>query len=83
MKPKNDREKYRKKCIFGAQKPPKMSSKINKKTKRKQEEKKRGTRGAQTKTIDSHSWGVPVIRGDFGEILDGFWKDFGKIFGRI
>ena len=30
MKPKNDEEKYRKKCEFGAQKPPKMRSKIQK-----------------------------------------------------
>ena len=31
MKPKNDKEKYqKKKCEFGAQKPPKMRSKIQK-----------------------------------------------------
>ena len=66
MKPKNDRETYRKKCNFGLQKPPKMKAKIDEKTKRKKEGKKRGTRGAQIKTIESHSWGVPVIRGDLG-----------------
>ena len=30
MKPKNNKEKYRKKCKFGVQKPPKMRSKIQK-----------------------------------------------------
>ena len=40
MKPKNDREKYRNKSNFGAQKPPKMRSKIHQKKKRKKEEKK-------------------------------------------
>ena len=53
-----------KKCNFGGQKPPKMNSKIDKKTKRKKEEKKRGPRGVQVKSTDSHSWPPPVIRGD-------------------
>ena len=28
-----------------------------------------------------HDFGPILV--DFGRILDGFWKDFGKIFGRI
>ena len=28
-----------------------------------------------------HDFGAILV--DFGRILDGFWKDFGKIFGRI
>ena len=37
IKPKNDRENYRKTCNFGAQKPSKMRSKIDEKRKRKKE----------------------------------------------
>ena len=59
MKPKNDSEKYRKKCNFGAQKPPKMRSKIDEKRKRKKEGKKRGKRGGATLSIEFRSWGPP------------------------
>ena len=57
-----------------------MSSKINKKTKRKKEEKKRGTRGAQVKSIESRSWPPPVIRGDFWAVQNrAFFKHWPKM----
>ena len=64
--PKIDRKKTKKKKEKREEKERKMKEKINEKRKRKKEGKKVSEREAQLKTIESHSWPPPVIRGDLG-----------------